>query len=193
MTKALLLAERLSRILAWIGGGLIILSALLVTLEVVLRKLFNVSIGGADELSGYAFGIATTLGFSFALFERAHVRVDAAYMLFPGWLKLIASLIGLALLIGFAAIVTMMAWSLVADTITHQSQSITPMRTPLMLPQIPWLIGWIFFVLCGLLILLAALTRLLSGDHKGADQLIGMKSIEEQIEDEAGGKSRTEG
>ena len=60
-------AKKISRLFVWIGGTLIILSALLVTVEVILRKVVNVSIGGADELSGYAFGIATTLGFALSL------------------------------------------------------------------------------------------------------------------------------
>jgi len=153
-----------SRVLVWIGGGLILASSLLVTAEVLMRKLLNVSIGGADELSGYAFGIATTLGFAFALFERAHIRVDALYGLFPRPLKVMASLFGLVLLTGFAALVSMTAWSMVADTLHHGSHSITPMRTPLAWPQVPWLAGWIYM--------------------ERADALVGMKSVQEQIEDE---------
>lgn len=174
----------LSRVLVWIGGGLILLSAFLVTFEVMLRKLFNVSIGGADELSGYAFGVATSLAFAYALFERAHIRVDALYGLFPFPLKLLASFLGMILLVGFAAIVGWTAWLLVADTLAFGSRSITPMRVPLAIPQIPWLIGWLFFVVAGFLVLLAALQRLLSGDAEGADRLIGVKSVDEQIDDE---------
>ncbi|WP_136657115.1 TRAP transporter small permease [Nitratireductor sp. XY-223] len=185
LEKSLLLSERLSRVLVWTGGVLIIGSALLVTVEVALRKLFNVSIGGADELSGYAFGVATTLGFSFALFERAHIRVDALFPFFPGWLRTFSNFLGLVLLVGFAGVVTAMAWSLVADTLDHGSRSITPMRTPLAIPQIPWLFGWLFFVFCGVLMGLVALVRLLRGDAAGANLLIGVKSVEEQIEDEA--------
>ena len=185
LEKTLLLSERLSRLLVWIGGTLIIGSALLVTVEVVLRKAPNISIGGADEISGYAFGVATALGFSFALFERAHIRVDALFPFFPGWLRMFANFLGLVLLVGFAAVLATMAWSLVGDTIDHGSRSITPLRTPLALPQIPWLFGWLFFVFCGVLIGLVALLRLMRGDRAGTNMLIGVKSVEEQIEDEA--------
>ncbi|MEO0328345.1 MAG: TRAP transporter small permease subunit [Pseudomonadota bacterium] len=178
------ISEKFSRVLVWIGGTLIILSALLVTLEVILRKVFNVSLGGADELSGYAFGIATTFGFAYALFQRAHIRVDAAYNLFPSWLKLIADLVGLALLAGFAGLVAVMGWQLVADTITHNSHSITPLRTPLTLPQVPWLFGWIYFVFCAVLILVCALIALLQRDRKRAEQLISAKTLDEQVEEE---------
>lgn len=184
MKSLLDLAEGTSRVLVWVGGTLIILSALLVTLEVFLRRLFNISLGGADELSGYAFGIATTLGFAYALFQRAHIRVDALYNLFPAWLKLIADLVGIVLLAGFAGVVCVMAWQLVGDTITHNSHSITPMRTPLVFPQVPWLFGWLFFVACAVLVVLAALIALIRGDVARAEALIGTKTIDEQVDEE---------
>ena len=184
IAKLLSAAETTSRIFVWLGGGLIILSAFLVTLEVILRKLFNTSIGGADELSGYGFAIATTLAMAYALLERAHIRVDALYNLFPLRLKVFASLLGLALLIGFAGVITVMAGGMVLDSLAHGSRSITPMRTPLALPQLPWLLGWVFFLLVGLLLLVAALKAVVTGDPEGADALIGTKSIDEQVEDE---------
>lgn len=184
MAYLLKISENFSRILVWIGGTLIILSALLVTLEVFLRKLFNISLGGADEMSGYAFGVATTFGLAYALFQRAHIRVDAAYNLFPAWLKLIADFIGIILLAGFAGIVTVMSWQLVVDTITHNSHSITPLRTPLMIPQIPWLFGWVFFVFCTVLLILNAVIALARRDFKQAEALIGTKTLDEQVEEE---------
>ena len=143
--RALRGARQLSQVLVWIGGGLILASAVLVTIEVFVRKFLNVSLGGADELSGYAFGVATTCAFAYALFERAHIRVDALYSLFPRALRLVLSAIGLGLLLGFAGVASWMAWSMVADTLQYGSRSITPMRVPLAIPQIPWLFGWIFF------------------------------------------------
>ena len=156
----------------------------MVTLEVVLRKVFNTSIGGADELSGYAFGIATSLGFAYALFQRAHIRVDALYNLFPAWLKMVSNLTGLALLGGFASVVCIMAWGMVSDTLEYNSHSITPMRTPLIYPQIPWLIGWIYFVICSALVLVAAVWALLRRDFQEAERLVGTKTVEEQVEEE---------
>lgn len=170
--------------MTWLGGTLIVLSAFLVTLEVILRKAFNVSLGGADEISGYAFGVATALALSYALFERAHIRVDALLGAIPKGLHPYINLFGLILLTGFAAVVVTMVWSMVGDTLENGSRSITPMRVPLAIPQIPWLLGWMFFVFSGVLIGLVALKRHLGGDETGVQELIGVKSLDEQIQDE---------
>lgn len=177
-------AHRLSTWLVWVAGALLIASALLVTVEVILRKFANISVGGADELSGYAFGIATALAMSYALFERAHIRVDAAYLFFPRWLRRIADLLGVILLVGFAAVITQTGWGLLTDTIEYGSRSITPMRTPLIYVQLPWLAGWIYFVLCGLLVIAAAVTWLLTGRAAKTDAMLAAKSLQEQIDEE---------
>ncbi len=176
--------RRLGLWLTWLGGTLIVLSAFLVTLEVFLRKVFNVSIGGADEISGYAFGVATALAFSYALFERAHIRVDALIGVLPQWLRPFLNLFGHVLLIGFAFVVVWMVWGMVADTLEFGSRSITPMRVPLAIPQIPWLLGWIFFVFTGMLIAIAAIVKYFQRDEAGVQDLIGVKSLDEQIQDE---------
>lgn len=182
MKSVLNIAERISRYLVWIGGTLIILSAFMVTAEVFARKLLNTSLGGADELSGYAFGIATSLGFAYALFQRAHIRVDALYNVFPSWLKMVSNLTGILLLAGFVGVVCVNAWGLVADTLAHNSHAITPMRTPLAYPQIPWLVGWLYFLSCAVLVIIAALWAIATRNFADADHLIGNQTIKEQVE-----------
>ena len=44
MLRLITAAHSLSRVLVWIGGGMILLSALLVTAEVLMRKFLNTSI-----------------------------------------------------------------------------------------------------------------------------------------------------
>ena len=177
--------RKVSLWLTWAGGTLIVLSAFLVTLEVFLRRVFNVSLGGADEISGYAFGVATTLALSYALFERAHIRVDALLGVFPKALHPLINLFGLLMLTGFAAVIVAMVWGMVGDTLENGSRSITPMRVPLAIPQIPWLIGWMFFVFSGLLIAVMAIRAWLRGQPDEVQSLIGVKSLDEQIQDES--------
>ena len=61
----------------WFGGSLIFLAAITVSVDVIARKLFTVSLGGADELSGYAFAIGCAWAFAFTLLNRANTSSTA--------------------------------------------------------------------------------------------------------------------
>ncbi|WP_394688994.1 TRAP transporter small permease subunit [Hoeflea sp.] len=184
--KLISISHGTARRLAWFGGTLLIAASVLVTIDVICRKLFNISLGGADEFTGYCFAVATSLSLSYALFERVHIRIDALYGFAGPRLRAAADLFGVALLTGFTALVAMMAWGLVADTLEYNSRSITPLKVPLAIPQIPWLIGWLFAVFSGVLLLVGAIARLRREGAEASSQLIGIKSTKETIEDEAG-------
>lgn len=47
--------DRVSEIAVWVAGAALLMTAFMVGLEVIMRKLFNSSLGGADEISGYVF------------------------------------------------------------------------------------------------------------------------------------------
>ena len=91
----------------WFGGALVLLAAVLIGVDVVMRKFFARSIGGADELAGYSLAIGTAWGLGAALLDRAHIRIDSLYVLFPQRLRLALDLVALVLLVGFFALV---AW-----------------------------------------------------------------------------------
>lgn len=176
----------LSRRLAWFGGALLIAASLIVTIDVLCRRLFNVTLGGADEFTGYCFAVGTSLSLSFALFERAHIRIDALYGFAGPRLKAAADLLGMVLLTAFTGLIAWMAWGLVADTLAYNSRSITPLKVPLAIPQIPWLIGWLFAVVSGVVLLIGAIARLKRQGAAASGELIGIKSTAEAIEDETG-------
>ena len=68
-----------SRVAVWCGGAALLLSAIMVTLDVIARKLFSITISGSDEISGYVFAAATTWAYSFCLFSKSNIRIDALY------------------------------------------------------------------------------------------------------------------
>jgi len=178
------LARRFARVLVWISGSLMIGASFLVTGDVLARRLFNVSLGGADEITGYCFAVGTTLSLAYALFERAHIRIDAVYGLMPRRAQVVADIVGLVLLTGFTGLIAWMASGLVYDTLVNGSRSITPLTVPLAIPQIPWLAGWIFAFLAGVLVLALALVRMVRSGTTGASDLVGVRSTRETIEDE---------
>ena len=67
----------------WFGGALVLLAAVLIGIDVLMRKFLDRSIGGADELAGYSLAIGTAWGLGAALLDRAHIRIDSLYVLLP--------------------------------------------------------------------------------------------------------------
>jgi len=75
----------------------------MIAVEVLARKLFTVSLVGADEISGYVLAVSITWGASLAIVRRAHVRIDLLHNRLPSlWagvldiLALLASLVSQA-------------------------------------------------------------------------------------------------
>src|SRR3546814_17313902 len=83
MDRVLDLAHRLARLGALGGGALTILAALVIGVDVVLRKTLALSVGGASALSGYVLAIGSSLGFALALLDRAPLRIAPPYVLLP--------------------------------------------------------------------------------------------------------------
>ena len=95
---------KISQIAVWIGGAALLGAAILVTLEIFLRSALNVSIGGADEISGYAFAISTTWAYSYCLLHRANVRIDAFYNFLPRPVRAVLDVVGVILLLGYMGV-----------------------------------------------------------------------------------------
>ena len=72
-----------SRALASLGGAMLLVSAVLISLDVVFRAAFKLNLFESFELSTYAFAISTSLGMSYALVTRAHIRIELLYVKMP--------------------------------------------------------------------------------------------------------------
>lgn len=182
----------LARAGLWFGGALILLAAVLIGIDVFLRKVFVVSIGGADELAGYALAIGTAWALAATLLERGHIRIDSLYMLLPAPVRILSDFVGLVLLVGFFALILRHGIGVFEQSWTSASRSQSALETPLVIPQAIWLAGLAMFVLVGLALFLAALARLVRGDRAGVAALIGTRSAAEDVAEElrAAGKRR---
>ena len=178
---------KISQIAAWIGGAALLGAAILVTLEIFLRSALNVSIGGADEISGYAFAISTTWAYSYCLLHRANVRIDAFYNFLPRPVRAVLDVVGVILLLGYMGVLTEKAIGVFAESWANNSVSITTLQTPLWIPQLLWLSGLILFMLTLVFVSLYALMNLLRGDLAGVQRIAGVRSIEEEIDEETHG------
>lgn len=177
-------AAALARFGLWFGGALILLAAVLIGIDVFLRKVFVLSIGGADELAGYALAIGSAWALAATLLERGHIRIDSLYMQLPGAVRIALDLVGLVLLVGFFALVFRHGIGVFEQSWTSGSRSQSALETPLVIPQAIWLVGLATFVLVGVVVFLAALLRILRGDRAGASALIGTRSSAEEVVEE---------
>jgi TRAP-type C4-dicarboxylate transport system permease small subunit len=176
--------RRLSRYCAWAGGALFFAAALLITFEVFIRKVFSASTGGADELSGYGFAIATALAFAYALLERTHIRVDTGYLYLPPLWQALLDVVAAVLLFVFFALLLRYGWEVVGYAWRMDAHSSTPLHVPLIFPQLAWWLGLCLTVVVATLLLLRAVIHILLGELAASRQLIGTRGMEEEIADE---------
>jgi TRAP-type C4-dicarboxylate transport system permease small subunit len=168
----------------WLGGALVLLAAVLIGIDVLMRKFLARSIGGADELAGYSLAIGSAWGLGSALVERAHIRIDSLYLLFPQSLRILLDVLGLVLFMTFFALVAWHGWGVVEQSWTSGSRSQSALETPTVIPQLLWLIGLAGFLVVGVIVLLHGCTLAVRGDAQGASRTIGTRSAAEEVEEE---------
>lgn len=176
--------RRVTRWSTWFGGALILLAALLIGVDVILRKLFSTSLGGADELAGYALAIGTAWSLAAALLARAHIRIDSFYVLLPTWLRLVLDFVGLALFIAFFGLIARHGWNVVMQSWSSGSRSQSALQIPTVIPQSIWLLGLAVFVIIGALLFGHALGLVLRGRSGEATRAISTRSAQEDVAEE---------
>jgi TRAP-type C4-dicarboxylate transport system permease small subunit len=162
----------------------VLAAALLIGVDVTLRKFFHTSIGGADELAGYALAIGTAWSLGAALLDRAHIRIDSLYGMFPRWLRLALDFAGIALLIAFFGLIARHGWNVVQQSWVSGSRSQSALQTPTVLPQSIWLVGLALFCLIGVALLARAALLAARGEAAAAENLISTRSAAQEVQQE---------
>jgi TRAP-type C4-dicarboxylate transport system permease small subunit len=171
----------------WLGtvfGVIFVALSFLVAVETVVRKLFNFSLQGADELGGYSLAICATIAFSLALIGRTHIRVDVFHGRLPAALQTALNWLSAVSLAAFAGLLAWLAWFVVQDSRSYQSVSQTPWATPLAYPQTAWLIGLIVFALVGAGFAGRATWLLLRGRTTELNREFGPRSTKDEVDEE---------
>jgi TRAP-type mannitol/chloroaromatic compound transport system permease small subunit len=169
--------EAISRRLAWLAGGLILLAALLIGLDVVLRNLLRIAPFHSFELSRYGFGAALALGMAFAVTERANIRIDLLHRGLAARWHGALDLLALAGLVPVALAFAWYAWAVCGESLRLGAASNTPLAVPLAIPQAVFALGLSWFTLVAALYTLAAARALLRGDAATVERLGGMPGL----------------
>lgn len=175
------LLERLS---AWIFGLAFLALAFAVAIETVMRKLFNRSLQGVDELGGYILAVGAALSFAIALGARTHIRIDLLHDGLPRALRIALNVLAMASIAACAFAATTMAWSALADTIQFNATAQTPWATPLRYPQTAWLGALAVFALVALIETVRTLALVFTGRAGEVDRRYGPRGAKDELEEE---------
>jgi len=184
LDRALASARKTGRVATWISGFALIVTCALVMAEVLLRKFFGVTLGGMDEITGYVLAVSVAWTLAYALLEQAHIRIDILYNMVNRRARAGLDLLSLAAMTGFMALVSYWAGQLLKSSIQFGATSNTALQVPLWLPQGLWVGGLLFFTLTLLLLMLRALGYLIGGDAAGISRIAGIKSVEDEVEEQ---------
>lgn len=182
-------ARALGPVVRWfqIACGWALIAISLATLyDIVARRMFGHSVQGVNELGAYLLAIVSAFGFSSALLQKAHSRVDFLFPYMPAPLVSILNLAAAILLAGLAALSVWHGWHVLEESLLFDSRAATPLQTPMWIPQGLWLAGLALFA--GVTAACAVhATILFARDRKRLDALYGPLTLEGQIEVETQG------
>lgn len=164
---------RINRAIAILAGMVLLATVALILLEIVLRQTPMGSLGGADEISGYVMAAVATWGFSFALTERAHVRIDILQLRLSTMGKALFDLLALASLCSIASLVAVYSWDVLGKTLARDSHANTPLGTPLWIPQSIWFAGWVWLALVSAILLVCILVLAFRRDWQAMRDVAG--------------------
>ena len=171
----------LARVSGWICGLLLTVSAFLIGLDIALRETIVVTLGGANELSGYALAVSSSWGCTVTLVHRMHVRIDSVYTHLSARLRALLDIVGLAAFIYFLAFVTFYAYKVLEQSIESNTNSISALGAPLAIPQAVWFAGFVVFLAVASIYLLRAMLAFAQGDLRRVRELLGARSVAEEM------------
>ncbi len=164
-----------------IAWGWALLAICFATLyDIVARRLFAHSVQGVTEVGAYLLAIVSAFGFSSALLQRAHSRVDFLFPSMPPFMVAVLNLAAAVLLFGLATLSVWQGWHVLEETLLFDSRASTPLQTPMWIPQGLWLAGLAVFAGVTFACAVHAVILFVK-DRNRLNELYGPLSLEGQI------------
>jgi TRAP-type C4-dicarboxylate transport system permease small subunit len=178
--RALRALERVAATLALGAGVAIALLAILITVDIVGRDFFGVSVQGTDEIGGYVLAFVGSLGMALTLLRRGHPRIDLFFRLFPDVVRDALHVLAQAAMAAFALFMAWHAWGELQTTLRFGAVTNTPLQTPLWVPQAVWLAGTAFFGFTAC-VTTAHAALLLVTDRAAVARFYGAPTVDEEV------------
>ncbi|CAN1524870.1 DctM TRAP-type C4-dicarboxylate transport system, small permease component [Rhabdaerophilaceae bacterium] len=175
--------QRISRLLAWAAGAIILFGcAGLITIDVVSRYFFKRGMVESFEISGYALAACIGLGMAFTVTSKSNIRVDILLDALPDRVRIACDVLASLSLAVIAGALAWYAFGTLQQSWSMGARSVSTMQTPMIVPQGIWWIGLFWFACMAVLIPIQAIMRLIKRDRRGFDALIGSLRVVEEIE-----------
>lgn len=187
-----------SRWAAILGGLLILLCSVLITIDVLGRLTLNRVLVQSFEVSRYLFAVAVAASFALAAVDKAHIRIDIVVgMLSTRW-RAILGVIAMASLALVAGYFAWRGYTVAALSAQINARPVSGLNVPLWLPQSGWVLALAWFALVCVVMTLIGVAMLFRRDWEKADLIFGTPSVEEEIDlatesGDAGAAGDTEG
>ncbi len=174
--------RKLAAGLALIGGALIMVSAILISIDVATRLVWGRIYLNSFELSRLMFAVAVALSLAYAAVERTHIRIDLAI---KGWSAPVRAGAGVLAYLALALMgfyLAMRGSDLFLHSWRINARPVANVPVRLWVPQGAWLVGLVAFAGVSVVIALAAVRHAIAGRWSEAEALVGTPSVSEEIE-----------
>ena len=175
------------RALSWLSGRTLVVAgwcylaiAVLITFDIIARRLLGFSTEATTELTGYLMAIGMSWGLAGTLIDRGHVRIDVLVQRMPlgarVWLH-IASLVAMVVTTGFFLYG---AWSLARDSYEFASTDLSSLKVPMAIPQGLWAAGFALMLLTVVALTLRSVAGVLRGQADSVDRALMSRTYEDE-------------
>ncbi|CUH63405.1 TRAP-type C4-dicarboxylate transport system, small permease component [Thalassovita gelatinovora] len=169
------------RLCAVVFGLMMTALCVVISIETILRKVFNYSLEGVDELSGYAIAIGAPLCFAIAAIEQSHIRINLLYMRLPRGIQATLNVAAASLLAVLSLYLLFFTFRTVGETRLFGSVAQTPWMTPLIWPQTVWLIGMLVFAVPAVWLAVRVVLFAIRGDTDAILTSFGPDEVEDEL------------
>ena len=176
--------KSIERLAALLFGFVFLGLAFAVAVETIMRKVFNKSLQGVDELGGYVLAIGAGLAFAITLLSRAHIRIDVVHDILPRPVRIAMNCLAIPSLAACAFAVLTLAGIALQDTIQYSATAQTPWATPLKYPQSLWVGALAVFAICAAYETVTLFGLIARGRFDEIDRSYGPRGTKDELADE---------
>lgn len=179
--KLIATLRRINKGVALLVGLGLLACAGFVLLDIVMRQI-GTSLGGTEEIAGYAMAIATSWGMGYTLLELGHVRIDLLRSRMQSFGRALFDVFAMVVMSGVVVTIAIKAWPVVERSLVNGSRANTPLETPLALVQVPWFAGWVWFAVMSCIVTLAALSLIVKGRAAETEPMVGAFAEQDMLQ-----------